>query len=130
MIIHGANAMGGSSDPDGERGFGRVHLEAAMPFDGEDLWALYVEDDDGSTSGKGQVWVGALMGWVFPWLVGSNYKYIHILVRFRVRLKHAHREIAIFVAKSDCYVFQCGKPLVRGPARHMFRPYVDLTMIG
>lgn len=61
MIIHGANAMGGSSDPDGERGFGRVHLEAAMPFDGEDLWALYVEDDDGSTSGKGQVGMGCLI---------------------------------------------------------------------
>lgn len=66
MIIHGANAMGGSSDPDGERGFGRVHLEAAMPFDGEGLWALYVEDDDGSTSGKGQVGT-VLVGWMDVW---------------------------------------------------------------
>ena len=55
MLIHGANAMGGSTDPDGERGFGRVHLESAMPFDGEDLWALYVEDNDGSTTGVGKV---------------------------------------------------------------------------
>eukprot|EP00904_Undaria_pinnatifida_P010402 jgi/Undpi1/6492/HiC_scaffold_20.g08971.m1 len=55
MLIHGANAMGGSTDPDGERGFGRVHLESAMPFDGEDLWALYVEDNDGSTTGVGKI---------------------------------------------------------------------------
>lgn len=55
MLIHGADAMGGSSEPDGDRGFGRIHLEAAMPFEGEELWALYVEDDDGSPTSLGQV---------------------------------------------------------------------------
>ncbi|CAN0307309.1 unnamed protein product, partial [Laminaria digitata] len=55
MLVHGADAMGGSTDPDGERGFGRIHLESAMPFEGEDLWALYVEDDDGSTTGVGTI---------------------------------------------------------------------------
>lgn len=55
MLIHGADAMGGSSDPDGDRGFGRVRLESAMPFDGEDVWALYVEDYDGTTTGTGTV---------------------------------------------------------------------------
>lgn len=60
MLIHGANAMGGNTDPDGDRGFGRIHLESAMPFEGEDLWALYVEDDDGSTSTVGKV---GRVGW-------------------------------------------------------------------
>lgn len=55
MLIHGADAMGGSSDPDGDRGFGRVRLESAMPFDGEDVWALYIEDYDGTTTGTGTV---------------------------------------------------------------------------
>ncbi|CAM9494152.1 unnamed protein product [Pylaiella littoralis] len=54
MLIHGADAMGGSTDPDGDRGFGRIHLESAMPFEGEDLWALYVEDADGTTTSAGQ----------------------------------------------------------------------------
>ncbi|CAM9742385.1 unnamed protein product, partial [Sphacelaria rigidula] len=44
MLIHGANSMGGSTDPDGVRGFGRVHLESRMPFEGDGLAALYVED--------------------------------------------------------------------------------------
>lgn len=62
MLIHGANAMGGNTDPDGDRGFGRIHLESAMPFEGEELWALYVEDDDGSTSTVGKVG-GVEWGW-------------------------------------------------------------------
>lgn len=47
--------MGGSTDPDGDRGFGRIHLESALPFDGEGVWALYVEDADGSTTSAGMV---------------------------------------------------------------------------
>lgn len=50
MLIHGANSMGGSTDPDGQRGFGRVHLESRMPFEGEGLAALYVEDPNTSSS--------------------------------------------------------------------------------
>ncbi len=57
ILIHGADAMGGSTDPDGERGFGRIHLESALPFDGDGVWALYVEDADGSTTSAGQVCV-------------------------------------------------------------------------
>ncbi|CBN75410.1 subtilisin-like serine peptidase [Ectocarpus siliculosus] len=34
MIINSAHLMGGSSEPNGLRGFGRVHLEAGMPMDG------------------------------------------------------------------------------------------------
>ncbi|CAN0371421.1 unnamed protein product, partial [Hapterophycus canaliculatus] len=49
MLIHSGDAMGGSTDPDGDKGFGRIHLEAGMPFDGEGVWALYIEDDDGTT---------------------------------------------------------------------------------
>lgn len=55
LLIHGADAMGGDTDPDGDRGFGRIHLESALPFDGESVWALYVEDADGSTTSAGMV---------------------------------------------------------------------------
>lgn len=36
--------MGGSSEPDGLRGFGRVHLEAGMPLAGEGSLVLFVAD--------------------------------------------------------------------------------------
>lgn len=36
--------MGGVSEPDGYRGFGRIHLEMGMPLDGEGSLALYVAD--------------------------------------------------------------------------------------
>lgn len=36
--------MGGSSEPDGFRGFGRIHLEMGMPLDGEGSLALFVAD--------------------------------------------------------------------------------------
>lgn len=55
MLIHGADAMGDSTDPHEKRGFGRIHLDSAMPFEGEGVWALYVEDADGSTTSAGQV---------------------------------------------------------------------------
>ncbi|CAM9589206.1 unnamed protein product, partial [Scytosiphon promiscuus] len=44
MLINSANLMGGSTEPDGDRGFGRVHLEPGMPLRGEGPGALYVAD--------------------------------------------------------------------------------------
>ena len=44
MLINSADLMGESSEPDGFRGFGRVHLEAGMPLDGRDDMALFVAD--------------------------------------------------------------------------------------
>ena len=43
-MINSADLMGESSEPDGVRGFGRVHLEAGMPLDGLDNMALFVAD--------------------------------------------------------------------------------------
>lgn len=36
--------MGGSSEPDGARGFGRIHLEMGMPLGGEASLVLFVAD--------------------------------------------------------------------------------------
>ena len=44
MLINSANLMGGSTEPDGTRGFGRVHLEPGMPLGGEGELALFVAD--------------------------------------------------------------------------------------
>lgn len=44
MLINSANLMGGSSEPDGERGFGRVHLEAGMPLGGDANKTLFVAE--------------------------------------------------------------------------------------
>ena len=44
MIINSANLMGGSSEPDGVRGFGRVHLDAGMPLDRKGALGLLVVD--------------------------------------------------------------------------------------
>ncbi|CAN0343522.1 unnamed protein product, partial [Scytosiphon promiscuus] len=44
LLINSANLMGGSSEPDGYRGFGRVHLEAGMPLAGEGSLVLFVAD--------------------------------------------------------------------------------------
>ena len=44
MLINSADLMGKSSEPDGFRGFGRVHLKAGMPLDGLDNTALFVSD--------------------------------------------------------------------------------------
>lgn len=49
ILVNGANLMGGSSEPDGSRGFGRVHLETTMPLGGEGDTALFVADS-GSTA--------------------------------------------------------------------------------
>jgi len=44
MLINSANLLGGSSEPSSYRGFGRIHLEAGMPYNGEGPMALFVED--------------------------------------------------------------------------------------
>ncbi|CAM9519334.1 unnamed protein product [Ectocarpus fasciculatus] len=44
MLINSANVMGGGNEPDTERGFGRIHLEAGMPLDGAGDMALFVAD--------------------------------------------------------------------------------------
>eukprot|EP00752_Nemacystus_decipiens_P002497 g2346.t1 len=51
LLINSANLMGGPSEPDGFRGFGRVHLEMGLPLDGEDDLALYVADSSGTSIG-------------------------------------------------------------------------------
>lgn len=44
MLINSANLMGGGSEPMSYRGFGRIHLEAGMPLNGDGALALFVED--------------------------------------------------------------------------------------
>lgn len=44
LLINSANLMGGDPEPDGFRGFGRIHLEMGLPLDGDGTLALYVAD--------------------------------------------------------------------------------------
>lgn len=44
MLINSANLMGGGSEPSSYRGFGRIHLEAGMPLNGDGAMALFVND--------------------------------------------------------------------------------------
>lgn len=44
MLINSANLLGDSSEPSSYRGFGRIHLEAGMPYNGEGPMALLVKD--------------------------------------------------------------------------------------
>lgn len=44
MLVNSADLMGGSSEPDGFRGFGRVHLEGGLPLGAEGDMALFVVD--------------------------------------------------------------------------------------
>lgn len=44
MLINSADLMGGSSAPDGSRGFGRVHLETVLPLGAAGDRALFVVD--------------------------------------------------------------------------------------
>lgn len=44
LLINSANLMGGVSEPDGFRGFGRIHLEMGLPLDGDGSLALFVAD--------------------------------------------------------------------------------------
>lgn len=43
--------MGGDAEPDGFRGFGRIHLEMGLPLGGEHSLALYVADSSGTSLG-------------------------------------------------------------------------------
>lgn len=49
MLINSANLMGGSSEPDGSRGFGRVHLEAGLPLEGLGDMGLFVADSSNAS---------------------------------------------------------------------------------
>lgn len=49
MLINSANLMGGSTQPDNYRGFGRVYLEAGMPLDGRGDLTLFVVDSRKAT---------------------------------------------------------------------------------
>lgn len=44
MLVNSADLMGGSSEPDGLRGFGRVHLQGGLPLGAEGDLALFVAD--------------------------------------------------------------------------------------
>ncbi|CAM9576434.1 unnamed protein product [Sphacelaria rigidula] len=44
MLINSADLMGGSAQPDGLRGFGRIYLEGGMPLEGSGDMALFVAD--------------------------------------------------------------------------------------
>lgn len=44
LLINSANLMGGSSYPDSSRGFGRIHMDAGMPLDGQGDLVLFVAD--------------------------------------------------------------------------------------
>ncbi|CAM9625709.1 unnamed protein product, partial [Ectocarpus fasciculatus] len=76
MIINSANLMGGTSEPNGLRGFGRVHLEAGMPMDGAGETGLLVVEStigsDGETTelvtvdGDAGVELRATLAWLDP----------------------------------------------------------------
>lgn len=59
MLINSANLMGGSSEPGNFRGFGRIHLDAGMPLNGNGNMALFVADA-GDTSTKEDIKTGYL----------------------------------------------------------------------
>lgn len=46
VLINSANTMGGSSEPNGRRGFGRVHLEPGLPLAGVGNIGLFVADSN------------------------------------------------------------------------------------
>lgn len=47
--------MGGSSEPDNYRGFGRVHLEAGLPLEGSGQTALFVADSMNTSATSGEL---------------------------------------------------------------------------
>eukprot|EP00752_Nemacystus_decipiens_P005062 g4596.t1 len=51
IIINSANLMGGSSEPDDFRGFGRVHLEAGMPLSSSGPLGILVADSSETSIG-------------------------------------------------------------------------------
>lgn len=50
-IIHGGDAMGGLTSPDGEKGFGRVLLEGTLPVRGEGDTVMFFHDQSVSLPG-------------------------------------------------------------------------------
>lgn len=52
ILINSANLMNGPAEPDGHRGFGRVHLEAGLPLNGEGDMALFVVDSSTTSLGE------------------------------------------------------------------------------
>lgn len=44
LLINSANLMGGSSNPNSTRGFGRIHMDAGMPLGGQGDLVLFVAD--------------------------------------------------------------------------------------
>lgn len=79
MLINSANLMGGSTEPDGKRGFGRVHLEPGMPLGGNGSAALFVADSANTSttelalteysfevSGKTGLELRATLCWIDP----------------------------------------------------------------
>lgn len=67
MLINSANLMGGSSEPDGSRGFGRVHLEAGLPLEGLGDVGLFVAD-----SSKASVAQEAVDTYIFETTEGDS----------------------------------------------------------
>lgn len=49
--MNGANLMGGSAEPDGLRGFGRIHLETVLPLGGGGSMGLFVRDSSSASLG-------------------------------------------------------------------------------
>lgn len=79
ILINSANLMGGSSEPDGFRGFGRVHLEAGVPLNGSGYSGLFVVDSNDTSisqdsvedytfelSGDKDVEFRATLAWIDP----------------------------------------------------------------
>lgn len=55
MLINSANLMGLGSEPLPARGFGRLHLDAGMPLNGQGAMVLYVQDSSESELESNQV---------------------------------------------------------------------------
>ncbi|CAN0458389.1 unnamed protein product [Ascophyllum nodosum] len=49
LLINSANLMGGSSEPNFSRGFGRIHMEAGMPLGGDGDLVVFVADAANTT---------------------------------------------------------------------------------
>ena len=52
MLINSANLMGGSTEPNNFRGFGRVHLEAGLPLGSNDSLVLFVAEASLESNGQ------------------------------------------------------------------------------
>lgn len=55
MLINSADLMGGAAEPDGLRGFGRVHLETVLPLGGSGDSVLFVADAASTSIGGNSV---------------------------------------------------------------------------